>query len=138
MRSRRIVLPIANGTHWSDVKAMVFEGANETKALPAPRMRKPKPTAPVRPANVMPGGLWFAPAATTAIVEAPAKPTKPKTDPRLIAASRELRDRWLEQVNATPTATAGKYAVSRRIEGDVVGGDVVEGEVVETPKLLAA
>jgi hypothetical protein len=27
---------------------------------------------------------------------------KVKNDPKLIAAARELRDRWLEQVNATP------------------------------------
>ncbi|MGC4033405.1 MAG: hypothetical protein QM754_17085 [Tepidisphaeraceae bacterium] len=27
------------------------------------------------------------------------KSPKPKNDPRLIAAARELRDRWLEQVN---------------------------------------
>jgi hypothetical protein len=31
---------------------------------------------------------------------APAKQPKLKHDPKLVAAARELRDRWLEQVNA--------------------------------------
>jgi hypothetical protein len=40
---------------------------------------------------------------------------KQKNDPRLIAAARELRDRWLEQVNAEPSllVSAGKYDVAR-------------------------
>jgi hypothetical protein len=38
-----------------------------------------------------------------------------KNDPRLVAAARELRDRWLEQVNADPSALSsqGKYDVSK-------------------------
>jgi hypothetical protein len=38
-----------------------------------------------------------------------------KTDPKYVAAARELRDRWLEQVNAGRylPATAAKYEVSR-------------------------
>jgi hypothetical protein len=40
-----------------------------------------------------------------------------KNDPRLVAAARELRDRWLEQVNREGFALpAGKYDVSRSIE----------------------
>jgi hypothetical protein len=47
------------------------------------------------------------------------KKPKPKNDPRLVAAARELRDRYLEQVNADPSAMRieGKYDVSRRVEG---------------------
>jgi hypothetical protein len=56
-----------------------------------------------------------------------AKPEKPEKrpkparvkrtcDPRLAAAARELRDRWLEQVNATPLVGQAKYEVSRAIE----------------------
>ena len=50
--------------------------------------------------------------------EARAKP-KVKNDPRLVAAARELRDRWLERVDADASALLieAKYDVSRRIEG---------------------
>ncbi len=44
---------------------------------------------------------------------------KPKNDLMHVAAARELRDRWLEEVNAgryLPAAN-GKYDVSRAIEG---------------------
>jgi hypothetical protein len=41
---------------------------------------------------------------------------KLKNDPKLVAAARELRDRWLEQVNATPVLAQGKYDVSRQRE----------------------
>ena len=46
-----------------------------------------------------------------------AKKPKAKNDPRLVAAARELRDRWLERVNADPTAlpSEGKYDVSRAV-----------------------
>jgi hypothetical protein len=39
----------------------------------------------------------------------------PKNDPRLVAAARESRDRWLEQVNATPFLSHGKYEVTRPV-----------------------
>jgi len=41
-----------------------------------------------------------------------------KNDPRLVAAARELRDRWLEQVNSghSPPEAAGKYEVSRQLQ----------------------
>src|SRR5688572_26467179 len=44
-----------------------------------------------------------------------AKAEKPKCDPKLVAAARELRDRWLEQVNADPAMliAAGKYDVGK-------------------------
>jgi hypothetical protein len=47
-----------------------------------------------------------------------AKKPKPKNDPRLVAAARELRDRYLDRVNADPSALLieAKYDVSRRIE----------------------
>jgi hypothetical protein len=42
---------------------------------------------------------------------------KVKNDPRFVAAARELRDRWLEQVNADPSALSsqGKYDVSKEL-----------------------
>ena len=47
------------------------------------------------------------------------KATTAKVDPKLIAAARELRDRWLEQMNAADgeaiEAVAGKYDVCRLV-----------------------
>jgi hypothetical protein len=39
---------------------------------------------------------------------------KTKNDPKLVAAARELRDRWLEQVDGSPLVSQGKYEVSRQ------------------------
>ena len=40
-----------------------------------------------------------------------------KNDPALVAKARELRDRWLEKVNANPGLidSAGKYQVTRAV-----------------------
>jgi hypothetical protein len=45
-----------------------------------------------------------------------------KNAPRLVAAARELRDRWLEQVNADPSSllAQGKYDVRRGLEGKTI------------------
>ena len=55
---------------------------------------------------------------TKAAKEPKPKPERVKRtcDPRLVSAARELRDRWLEQVNATPLIGHGKYEVTRMIE----------------------
>jgi hypothetical protein len=128
------VLPIPPGTHWSDAKPMVLPGmggpgAEKAKPeLTGPRKREKKKAAPAieRPAHVSIGGLWFAPRPEKGTPEAkqPEKPKrekkstpKEKNDPKFIAAARELRDRYLEQVNAQrllPGAN-GKYDVSRQI-----------------------
>ena len=87
----------------------------------APRKRKPEPIA--KPANVPLGGFQFQAALPPAPVKAKSRraPAKApaKIDPRLIAAARELRDRYLERVNADancvlPVAT-GKYDVGRSL-----------------------
>jgi hypothetical protein len=68
--------------------------------------------------------LWFAAAEVKPPPEAPeAKSKRPKrtpqkNDPKFIAAARELRDRYLEEVNSgrcLPPAR-GKYDVSRQLE----------------------
>lgn len=68
----------------------------------------------------------LAPPTSVAPVVAEKRPREPKVkvknDPRLVAAARELRDRWLEQVNATPLLASGKYDVSRVIEGNATDG----------------
>ncbi len=58
------------------------------------------------------------PAVATA--PAPAKPKrepkkKAKNDPKFVAAARELRDRYLEQMNTSPLLSQGKYDVSRTL-----------------------
>jgi hypothetical protein len=64
--------------------------------------------------------LYFtAPAPPTPALEKPARPKRKaiKNDPRLVAAARELRDRWLEKANDDPTTILpeGKYDVSRAL-----------------------
>lgn len=148
LREDRLVLPIPPGTHWSDAKPILLPTAqsddvghatacrpraDETEpARSSVPYKKPKPVAkppapPVRPAGVSMGGLWFAPtvapapAAAPAAVEKPRREPKPKAknDPRQVAAARELRDRWLEEVNAgryLPAANP-RYEVCRMLRG---------------------
>jgi hypothetical protein len=125
IRENRIVLPIPPGTHWSDAKPIVLPGVgmdgDAVNQLPAPKRPRVKvqKIEPIKPTSIASGGLRFAPAAIAGAVaervKAEPKP-KMKNDPRLVAAARELRDRWLEQVNATPLLSCGKYDVSRFIE----------------------
>ncbi len=144
VRENRIVLPIPPGTHWSDAKPAVLPGieeamnalSEEDRPTKASRDRSKRKSArpeksrngliPNRPTN----GLWFAPpeptpeqkkAAKAAAREA-AKQNKPRrrNDPKLVAAARELRDRYMEQINdglLLPPGACGKYEVSRSLEG---------------------
>jgi len=45
----------------------------------------------------------------------PAPKPRQKNDPKLVAAARELRDRYLEQINTTPLLSQGKYDVARAL-----------------------
>jgi hypothetical protein len=83
----------------------------------------PKPQfKPVQQQASSMGRLWFTPAKTAVEKCKPAKKKreKVKADPAHVAAARELRDRWLEQVNTGRVTGEGKYDVSRRaaLEGD--------------------
>ena len=130
IREDRIVLPIPPGTHWSDAKPLILPGAPiETNALPQPkRPAAPRPTLVEAPKPFRRNGLMFdIPQQGEVLPEAkPVKEPKPEAekvkrvcDPRLASAARELRDRWLEQVNATPLLPQGKYEVSRLIDSSV-------------------
>jgi len=149
MGEGRIVLPIMPGTHWSDAKALVLpggpveEGSGEVKALPREKKTREKKvkvveTKPKRPSK----GLWFAPPAaapapasstpsTSASVEAKPKPAKPKrakqkNDPRYIAAARELRDKFIEQMDAgliLPPSSNGKYDVGRQLPAAIMDAE---------------
>jgi hypothetical protein len=50
------------------------------------------------------------------------KKPKLKADPKLVAKARELRDRWLEHVNAGQAVieSSGKYDVTRVFENGFV------------------
>lgn len=144
IREDRIVLPIPWGAHWSDAKPLILPGdpmPGETPALPAPRRVSVKKAKPVEQRQaVRRNGLFFdvpKPGVTPiveTIIKAEPKPrrVKAKSDPRLIATARELRDRWLEQVNATPLICMGKYDVARIVDESVVV------EVAQPLKQLAA
>jgi hypothetical protein len=143
IREDRIVLPIPPGTHWSDAKPLIFPDALAApKTLPDPkRATVKKPKVIETPAPVRRNGLMFdIPMQGEPLPEAKAvKEPKPKVekvkrvcDPRLVSAARELRDRWMEQVNATPLLPSGKYEVSRMID------DQTRVEVIEPMKMLAA
>jgi GNAT superfamily N-acetyltransferase len=142
MRGDRIVLPIPPGLRWEDEMPVMVEeergqgsgggGQGETK-----RKRKPKVDAkaaagvqvPTKrmPARFGPPGAVMPVADVRPIDEA--KPvevstlplkrerTTSKCDPKLIAAARELRDRYLHEVNSGrhQIQSQGKYEVAKRL-----------------------
>jgi hypothetical protein len=63
---------------------------------------------------------------------------KTRNDPKLVAAARELRDRWLEEVNAGAAMLVGngKYDVSRQLVGDTGDVDVQRVERKQMPLLI--
>ncbi len=144
IREDRIALPIPPGTHWSDAKPLVLPGMESAgegaKKLPAPRRARVKePQAePIKPTAIMSGGLRFAtPKPVQAPIEKPKREAK-KNDPRLVAAARELRDRWLEQVNATPLLPQGKYDVSRTLVARKTEATEVADIIPALPPSVAA
>jgi hypothetical protein len=146
LKENRIVLPIPPGTHWSDAKPAVLPGIDEAlkaQALPGAgaesgaERKKSKPKVAMKPAMkrtpMATGGLRASAAPTLGPgigqprVEKVKEPKPPRTrmkfknDPKLIAAARELRDRYTEQINAAPgtllpPSACGKYDVSRQLE----------------------
>jgi len=143
IREDRIVLPIPPGTHWSDAKPLILPGDGERKQLnhedakPTKKEKKivssSNPSSPGGEKSSL-GGLRFGAPKPAATIEKPKreKKPKPKHDPRLVAAARELKDRWLEQVNAEPIIVLGKYDVTRVIDERKQIGRV------EPVKMLAA
>ncbi len=140
IREDRIVLPIPPGTHWSDAKPLIFpEVPGEAKALPEPKRAAVKKAKAVEmPAPIRRNGLMFdIPKQGERLPEAkPKKEPKQKAervkrlcDPRLVSAARELRDRWLEQVNtgdvyAVLTLPRAKYEVELLLAVDRDDDDV--------------
>jgi hypothetical protein len=136
IREDRIVLPIPPGLRWSDEMPVILPQAQKSdvrdqtseEALPDRRRSgsssltsdlRPLTSKAKRPPLNMSCGLRtvdeVAPAPRARAKREPR--AKTKCDPKLIAAARELRDRWLEKVNAGVLlpAEAGKYELTRRI-----------------------
>jgi hypothetical protein len=144
MRADRIVLPIPVGVHWSDEMPMILLPAEQpaetqdtaklaiaegrsvkkSRALdmtpppangPAKRAARQFDAPPAKAVVVEP----VVAAVVETVVEKPKRAKKPKAkaDPKMIAAARELRDRWLEHVNAGEMLLegAGKYDVSKTL-----------------------
>ncbi len=155
IREDRIVLPIPPGTHWSDAKPLILPGKLEEskQVLEKKHGRDARATKKAKtiekPALIRRNGLTFdipkqgeqLPEAKCA-KEVKAKPqrVKQQCDPRLVAAARELRDRWLEQVNAVPLLDEGKYDVTRKLSEN--GAHATDRgtalPVLGTPSLLLA
>ncbi|MFA9478798.1 hypothetical protein ACERK3_10870 [Phycisphaerales bacterium AB-hyl4] len=125
-------VPGVEGEEGAGGGAGLIEGGSEGEVTPAARPRRKRqakaPVRAARPEAANAGGLWFGgtpEAAAEAAGDAEAvkpkrvKKAAVKNDPRLVAAARELRDRWLEEVNAGRCmieAEAGKYEVSKAVE----------------------
>ena len=136
MREDRLVFPIPPGTHWSEVTAVTVPkesagpaGAGSPKVLSSESKtgRKRTQHSALRTQHsrltTAATGLRFGPPpksleADKSNGKRAVKPKAPKVklDPRLLRATRELRDRWLEHVNTTPLLAAGKYDVARALE----------------------
>ncbi|NBC11110.1 MAG: hypothetical protein GVY24_05155 [Planctomycetes bacterium] len=163
IKEDRIVLPIPPGSHWSEAKprvlppesgvaALLEEAAAQRKAEEAAahkearaRRRQAKQAAqPVRrDEHTCAGGLWFGGAAVNRQDDQEAemprenKKKAAKNDPRLVAAARELRDRWMERVSAQPgliqPGGAAKYEIGRQIGSDDAGALDVKMEMKALP-----
>jgi hypothetical protein len=101
---------------------MIDEQGRERNAIAPAR----KPKAELRTPKVK-RLVQFGPPSMTPVapvIEEKAKIEKPKrvktkNDPALAAKARELRDRWMEQLNrAAPVLSDGKYDVGRMLSKD--------------------
>jgi N-acetylglutamate synthase-like GNAT family acetyltransferase len=135
LRSDRLVFPIPPGTNWSDAKPLILPSLerHEPQHRPLPGPRKPREAPAPKPRRVpitRVSGLRFEP--PTPVEQPKPKPAKArpkvKNDPLLIAAARELRDRWLEKITREPDllAPAGKYGLARELADDRASLPVVE------------
>lgn len=151
IREERLVLPIPPGTHWRDAKPTILPGeaaagrsetanrgmgggewASDAERAPPRAKRKGEV---IRPGLIHGGGLRFGTRKSAEAARAERR-AKAKHDPQLAAAVRELRDRWLERVNAhpeSPLLDAGKYDVSRTIAPSALPSD---GSIVPAPANL--
>jgi hypothetical protein len=129
--------------HWSDAQPLILPADPEAShQLPVPKRAATKKSKVAdKPLPIRRNGLRVdIPRPGEPLPETKAaKEAKPKTertkracDPRFVAAARELRDRWMEQVNSEGLRATGhaKYDVSRQLEGAAT-------ITIETPLLAA-
>jgi hypothetical protein len=125
------VFPIPEGVHWKDVQAIAVPtgatGGAAPLALPEPKPRRRAASTNVAKPKLAPmGGFRFQSELMPEVHSTPApkqrapKPSPAKIDPKYVNAARELRDRWLEHVNARERLLSpnGKYDVNRTIGSD--------------------
>ncbi len=125
IRADRIVLPIPPGVHWKDLQPIVIPGMEDVKQFPAPSgQRVRKPPVVKKKITLASCGLRSAEQVRVEIAASKKSPVrekapkvKAKIDPKLVAASREFRDRFLEEVNERGFVleSAGKYELTRTI-----------------------
>ena len=128
VKENRLVLPIPPGTSWQDAKPAILPGMENVNVLPPgaqdESVKKPREKKVKAPPRKISFGLWFGPKPGSPEAKAAAKADKPKrekfkNDPKVVEAARELRDRYIEQINAgllLPPSACGKYDVSRQLE----------------------
>jgi N-acetylglutamate synthase-like GNAT family acetyltransferase len=138
IRQDRLVFPIPPGTHWTEVTAVAVPTESPHPRPSTSRCagslegegvarRKPKPLrAGPPPVRGLLRGFQFAsevkpqPEAPKAVKAKAPKVAPVKINPRFLTAARELRDRYLEQVNDGPGARGlhlarGKYQMTRAL-----------------------
>jgi hypothetical protein len=124
LRADRLVFPIPPGLRWSDEMPVIVrpneEQAKVKREMSAKHARLPV-DPPTRHGPRQFGGPSSKPLPAPVATPVVSKRERPKkqaarTDPKLIAAARELRDRWLEKVNEMPALPVGKYEVTRALE----------------------
>jgi hypothetical protein len=127
LREDRLVLPIPPGLHWSDEMPRILPSASSQPAIEDQRGAGKVRRAKIMPPASMSGPMTHAARqygapprvlrAAQAVGEKPKPQRKPKVkaDPKLVAAARELRDRWLDRVNAQSSTLLpqAKYDVNR-------------------------
>ena len=143
IREDRIVLPIPPGTHWSEAKPLVLPGMDG-----APRRRSPQIGVPAcatqkqGPSSLGGSALRFSPPKKSK--RSKAEREKRVNDPRLIAAARELRDRWQETIARDPRllesyapSAQQRYDVSRQIVAGTVGAAQLDAEIIDATPIAA-
>jgi N-acetylglutamate synthase-like GNAT family acetyltransferase len=132
MGEDRLVLPIPPGVHWKEPMPILMPEVQVARAgcLPQNRLcleNRKKIAVPQLMPPTRRGARFGPPSANDVpdqVVEKPKpekkKREKAKADPALVAKARELRDRWLERVNAPGASVLlshGKYEVARELAG---------------------
>jgi hypothetical protein len=142
IREDRLVFPIPPGRHWSDEMPRILPaGPVSRPSLEAPKQAR-RGKSPEKKEQATMGRLQFNIPAPPKCEKTKREPRpKQKNDPKLIAAARELRDRWLETVNepggASQLLANGKYSVARRIAAGKGAGATGAGGTGARAKAIA-